>query len=395
MLNGYEAQVFADIYEVEDAAFTTWARLNAETNGAFFDNPDEALQDMLFGSLYALFLDILNGNVSKPDISKLNSFAKEAARFLADSGQGTGNKQGTGDRGQGTVGADIADKNLPPTPYPLPPIINSCIDIYAHFDYSLFGNTEAKTKLKKTAAAGNAQRSKEAELYALGFSLLYMVETLGGGQGMDSGQWTGDRGQGTAGTGRKSSTNEDSNVSTDMADNNLSPIPYPLSPNTYPLPTEHLHLDRKLRQAYEAAGIDNNRAWRTVEIMKALLRRVDSGQWTVDSVRSGSKPNSNADSGVKTAITNKQLPTTHYPLPTIILDNLEAPDFRAILGVNVWEETVYFNKEAFEETVQTAPFLLSPFADTAALKKAQAALIKAAAKSEYKVTKLLEALEEG
>ncbi|MDR0552054.1 MAG: alpha-amylase, partial [Spirochaetaceae bacterium] len=34
MLNGYEAQVFADIYEVEDAAFTTWARLNAETNGA-------------------------------------------------------------------------------------------------------------------------------------------------------------------------------------------------------------------------------------------------------------------------------------------------------------------------------------------------------------------------
>jgi hypothetical protein len=387
MLNGYEAQVFADIYEVEDAAFTTWARLNAETNGAFFDNPDEALQDMLFGSLYALFLDILNGNVSKPDISKLNSFAKEAARFLADRGQGTGNKQGTGDRGQGTVGTgrksstnadnivstDIADENLPTTHYPL------STDI---FDYSLFGNTEAKTKSKKTAAAGNAQRSKEAELYALGFSLLYMVETLGGGQG------TGDRGQGTVGIGRKSSTNADNIVSTDMANKNLSTVHSPLS-------TEYLHLDRKLRQAYEAAGIDHNRAWRTVETMKALLRRLPVAGCRLP-VGSGRNANSNADSGVSTDFADKKPGTGNQQPTTVttILDNLEAPDFRAILGVNVWEETVYFNKEAFEETLQTAPFLLSPFADTAALKKAQAALIKAATKSEYKITKLLEALEE-
>jgi NAD+ synthase (glutamine-hydrolysing) len=43
---------------------------------------------------------------------------------------------------------------------------------------------------------------------------------------------------------------------------------------------------------------------------------VDSGQWTVDSVRSGRKTSTNEDSAISTDISDKNLPTTHYPLPT-------------------------------------------------------------------------------
>ncbi|MDR2802975.1 MAG: alpha-amylase [Treponema sp.] len=57
-LSGYEAQVYLDIYEVEDGDFSTWARLHAELNGAGMKDPKEALEDMLLDEIFGPFCDL-------------------------------------------------------------------------------------------------------------------------------------------------------------------------------------------------------------------------------------------------------------------------------------------------------------------------------------------------
>jgi len=66
-LNGYEAQVFLDIQEKEDAEEARhyswenrWSLLNHELNGRGVSNLEEAAMDMLLGELYAPFREILS-----------------------------------------------------------------------------------------------------------------------------------------------------------------------------------------------------------------------------------------------------------------------------------------------------------------------------------------------
>jgi hypothetical protein len=82
MLKGYEAQVYLDIREVEDADFCGWARLHAELNGGGVADPQAALEDMLFGALYAPFRDLLSAERIE-DAQKV--FTGEASAIGAES----------------------------------------------------------------------------------------------------------------------------------------------------------------------------------------------------------------------------------------------------------------------------------------------------------------------
>ncbi|MHB9295042.1 alpha-amylase [Pillotina sp. SPG140] len=84
-------------------------------------------------------------------------------------------------------------------------------------------------------------------------------------------------------------------------------------------------LDRKLCEAYTALGIPEHESRHVVAIMCAILAR--------------------------TGIDRKKPVTAQ----AIIEDNYHEADFRAILGINVFEDIPWFNKELYEETLIFAP----------------------------------------
>jgi hypothetical protein len=91
-LNGYEAQVFLDIHEVEDAAPGTaeyrwdarWSKLNAELNGRGVEDLHGALQDIFLGDLYAPFVECFTqGRIAELTalVTAASPQKKEAAVF--------------------------------------------------------------------------------------------------------------------------------------------------------------------------------------------------------------------------------------------------------------------------------------------------------------------------
>ncbi|MDR0551089.1 MAG: hypothetical protein LBG72_03620, partial [Spirochaetaceae bacterium] len=93
-------------------------------------------------------------------------------------------------------------------------------------------------------------------------------------------QGIGDRGQGTVSSESKPGTNADSNVHSDIPDENLPPTPYPLPPKTgipnknpptthYPLPTNYYQFER---QGYFVRDPDVGRDGRAVFNKTAGLR---------------------------------------------------------------------------------------------------------------------------
>jgi glycosidase len=88
---------------------------------------------------------------------------------------------------------------------------------------------------------------------------------------------------------------------------------------------DHWQLDRKLRDCFVPRGIPADEAGRVIAVMGLVLSRTcpeDLG------------PYQSAPAGA-----------------ALVLANYEAKDFRKLLGVNLFEDTVWFNKEAFEEAL--------------------------------------------
>jgi hypothetical protein len=76
VLNGYEAQVFLDIHEIEDVR-GQWARLCANLNGQGVRDVYAALQDLLLEELYTVFADIF-------DYDRILAYFKAVAKKSGD-----------------------------------------------------------------------------------------------------------------------------------------------------------------------------------------------------------------------------------------------------------------------------------------------------------------------
>jgi glycosidase len=88
---------------------------------------------------------------------------------------------------------------------------------------------------------------------------------------------------------------------------------------------DHWQLDRKLRDCLTGLGVPADEAYRVVELMKAVLAR-----------------------------TSPEDTEAYRDIPlgeALVLENYHTEDFRRLLGVNLFEDTVWFNKEAFEEAL--------------------------------------------
>ncbi|MDR3161732.1 MAG: alpha-amylase [Spirochaetaceae bacterium] len=96
---------------------------------------------------------------------------------------------------------------------------------------------------------------------------------------------------------------------------------------------DHWQLDRKLRECLSDLGAGGDEAYRVVELMKAVLAR-----------------------------TSPEDTEAYRDIPlgeALMMDNYHAEDFRRLLGVNLFEDTVWFNKEAFEEALFYASLFLA------------------------------------
>ncbi|MDR2314490.1 MAG: alpha-amylase [Spirochaetaceae bacterium] len=127
----------------------------------------------------------------------------------------------------------------------------------------------------------------------------------------------------------------------------------------------HWQLDRKLREILESLGLDSHTAQYGIELMKAVLVRAPA-----------------AASGSPKALARG-----------IIIDNYGAEDFRRILGINIFNDTTWFNKESFEGALKFgAVFAAIESGEFSLVKKVCGALHKAEAKSGYDLIKFIEAL---
>jgi hypothetical protein len=136
----------------------------------------------------------------------------------------------------------------------------------------------------------------------------------------------------------------------------------------------HWQLDRKLREILGGLGIERETLWRGLEIMKALLSRV---------------PGTKASAAAKAA----GAVSAQAAAQTLLLDNYDKDDFRRILGVNVFDDVTWFNKESFEEALSFGSlFAAVETGDFALIKKIDAELRRAEAKSGYDLTRFIEAL---
>jgi hypothetical protein len=110
---------------------------------------------------------------------------------------------------------------------------------------------------------------------------------------------------------------------------------------------DHWQLIRKVKASWEKLGLSAHEAARMAELARAVLSRTAPPPSPAGAVPPAAAPAS-------AAITADRIAAS------IIYDNYEADDFRTLLGINRFEDTTWFNKEAFEEAVTITHLFLLP-----------------------------------
>jgi hypothetical protein len=313
-LKGYEAQVFIDIHEVEDDRRGRYARLHAELNGRGVRDVQAAIQDIYLGELYYRFAELF----SRDHLDRLFPREKtagpppEGAAVTAATGV-SGPEDSLRDAVLSFVNA--AEKFLDGAFYD--PFVAeqsyekipgeqvwqefaACLErLRAVTKYGAAaphkGDSPAIRFLHRLGEKLNARPALIVFAYAYG-ALSLLRSILGAGAPGAEAKALGD----------------------------------------------HWALDRKLRELFGAYEVSGDEANRVLEIMKAVLTRTSPGS---------------AASKQKTAVTSPPIIAVQdlSPAEKLVLDNYHAEDFRKLLGVNIFEGVIWFNKESFEETLFYAP----------------------------------------
>jgi glycosidase len=323
-LKGYEAQVFIDIYEVEDDAKGRWARLHHDLQGRGVTDPQSAIMDIYLGDLYYRFLKPL-----KPElVNQLHGFfvsgaaGKQKAQAFVESLKETAEKyfaevthfiNGADGKFEPwtmskepakqaiakSKGKKAEGKEQPPAkPAQYKPwdefkdYVERLIGLSGYLNAS--GKTPSERMLKELAL-----RIKERQFVcaaALGYGLLSVLRSIIG-----------------------------------KADGSLAAN----------LAFEHWDLDRKLKEQFRIFGANDDEVWRLGEICKAVLRRTGADNAT------------NVGAVISDTIVNKK--TSAFDAgrfaASLFINNHSRDDFRRLIGVNIFNDVTWFNKEAFESAL--------------------------------------------
>jgi hypothetical protein len=326
-LNGYEAQVFLDIYEVQDAS-GRWTRLNAELAGRGVPDLYAALQDLFLVEVYTRFT-----RICAPDqINALFALCKQRVESSVSSSVVENDAEGrfiAALREPIIAFATVASAHISGAQGKCEPF-NTRMEypaldaeyVYASFvghidGFLRFVGAGKPVPIDVSGAAAAAVDTEARPLFerlrgavvdtphlvafALGYALLSSLRAI---------------------IGRGASGAEALALA------------------------EHWALDRKLREALIAFGINRDTAYCVTEIAKAVLART-------------------APEDTSPMLLSAQAHLHGASLAeAIILANYEAEDFRRLLKVNRFNDITWFNKEAFDDALFYAPlFLLMETAD--------------------------------
>jgi hypothetical protein len=296
-LNGYEAQVFLDIHEVEDIKdaaggcwATRWARLNHDLNGRGVWDLDAAILDIFLGELYAPFGEILSPRrleslqrlistgknreeVLKAFEKPVRSFIDEAMKYIAGAG--------------GRYDPFVRERDLT---LQTPEAVWEDFVRFFNRLVCLAGGSGRNSGLADLEARLNKEPAFTAA--ALGYGLLSLLRSILGAAGEDAAALL-----------------------------------------------NHWRLDRKLRACWENLGMGGEEARRTAELAGAVLARTSPADTSSYSIYSFGK--------------------------ALILDNYDAGDFRSLLGVNLFDDVTWFNKEGFEFCLSLGSLFLALESDEA------------------------------
>jgi hypothetical protein len=334
-LNGYETQVFLDIQEKEDSPVaqpgsweSRWAVLNYELNGRGVRSLDEALLDIFLKEIYSPVREILSPGRMK-----------ELSRFFCPPKNTTVQDSHSPRR-----------QSRPPTPYEF---IESFKEPVKNFEAAAkkyldgadgkfepwgegglksgglkSGEKNSNGKINgKAAAVKNLHSDPFSECSSFFENLLALAETP------DKKEYKFLHGL------KKKITDQPAMLLMALGYNTLTllrSIVYDNSGKEAAALALHWQLDRILAECWESAGVPYAEARKAAEIAIVLLARTGS-----------SVPES-----CKTAKTPSAIAAA------LILENYNESDFRKILAVNRFEDVTWFNKEAFEESLLMASFLL-------------------------------------
>jgi glycosidase len=302
-LNGYEAQVFLDIHEAEDIN-GRWARLNHELHGRGTPDLEAAIMDIYLGELYAPLMDIF-----QPErIQKLRRLCRrEGAEENAGAAAGEAGKPESAfafleEPARAFIAASVKyldgagyDPFVPEGAY----AGAGTEQIWEEFEAYL-GRMVLAASIPAAFTPSPGEADKEAlpldQNEAAAFALGYGILSL----------LRLVIGEGASGAEAAA-----------LAD--------------------HWKMDRKLREAFDGLGVSGG--GQVTELMKAVLARTsprDISPYSADTSGPG------ADGLAQ----------------TLILENYNADDFRRLLGVNLFDDAVWFNREAFEQVLRYAPLFL-------------------------------------
>jgi hypothetical protein len=307
-LRGYEAQVFIDIHETKDDGRGRFARLHAELNGRGVKDVEAAIQDIYLGELYRR----LAGLFSRDHLDGLFAGRRKKPAGTAPEG-GARPAAGAGDSLKDLVldFVAVARKFLDGALYEPFAVERSYEKISGERIWAEFAAYLERLKAVTDYGAASARGDDTAAIRFL--------RSLG-----------------------KKLNARPALIVLAYAYGTLSLLRSIIGDGASGLEAralgDHWALDRKLRENLRAYAPDDEATGRVLEIMKALLSRTSPGE---------SRGSAEGKQSAAASPAVQEL----SPAEKLVLDNYHAEDFRRLLGVNIFDGVIWFNKEAFEETL--------------------------------------------
>jgi glycosidase len=344
-LKGYETQVYLDIYEVEDDAKGRWARLNNDLQGRGVPDPLAAIKDIYLGELYYRFSDIFQPEVveSLCDIAgrkaAFDSLVKSAEEYVKAAVHFVDGADGAWDSWTVKDEEGVICKFTPVG-------TKKILEEFVSFVNRVNALKEALKKPASPLLAGITEQMSKGHLLCavtLGYGLLSLLRSVIGKEATGS--------------------------------------------HAASLAFTHWDLGRKFREILCRYGATDHEAWRITDIVRVILSKTKSDLfWKKDLAKAAGKAAAAFDAVEFVSL--------------VINENYHDDDFRRILGINLFDDVLWFNKEGFDAALfySSLFFMVDGSVESAIeerldrIVKIYDVLIKAEEKAEYRFDVLLDNL---
>ena len=383
-LKGYETQVFIDVYEVEDDQKGRWARLNHDLNGRGVPDPLAAIKEIFLGELYYRFTEllkpeivtamnnILSGESFEESVYKtfkepVEAFIKTAAHYITgadgaydawapEETQSVNGKQTSNSK---AVKFTAVNKDAIWEEFKL--FTARLNEFNAALKNSIISPVLPKA-VKNASAAGVIGALDKSDFITTCFTLI-----------------------------ADGSSKAHLLYSVILSYGALSLLPSIIGKEANGRHAAHLAFDHwdlgsKMREIYRRFGASDQEAWRITDTIRADLNRTGTNAY-------------------KQAAYIKKIknigPENAAEIAAIVIEeNYADEEFRRLLGINFYDDVVWFNKEGFETTLfYSLLFIMTDSSSEKPMDERLAiiagiykALIKAEEKSEYRFDTLLDIL---